>query len=126
MDCENVYEKIIRELGLEKTKKMAVIYFENLGDFYSLCTASESVARSLDIEVIILYSSEAHGEIIRWFEYGDFPIKSHRLSDEEFSLIRYSEPSIQEKYQDYIISWDYGRLITPLSTRTERKAHAVV
>lgn len=124
MDCENVYEKIIRELGLEKTKKMAVIYFENLGDFYSLCTASESVARSLDIEVIILYSSEAHGEIIRWFEYGDFPIKSHRLSDEEFSLIRYSEPSIQEKYQDYIISWDYGNKAFRTLTRNNTEDFA--
>lgn len=121
MDSKNVYEKIIQELNLEKNKRMAVMYFENLGDFYSLCTAAENAAKSLGIEVIILYSSAAHRDIIGWFEYGSCYIQSHKISEEEFSLIRYSNQSEMEKYQDYIISWNFGNREFRMLTRNNTK-----
>lgn len=110
MNFEEVCEGVIKRLDLEKNKRMAVFYFASIGDFFSLCSTVERAEKLLNKEVILLYFTEIHREIISWFEYGDYSIKSARITEEEYLAIRGTglDRATKMKYQDYIISWDCG------------------
>lgn len=63
---------------------MAIFYYANSGDSFSLYSAVEQAEKLLNKEGIFLYFSETHRDIISWFEYGDYSIKSVRITEEEY------------------------------------------
>lgn len=108
MEVEQLFKKLISELNLIANQRMAVIYTVNLGDFYSLCTTIEYAEKALDKEAIVLYFSDRHNEMLGWFAYDGYTIKSHRISKDEFFMLLYANIDIQRKYQDCFISWRCG------------------
>lgn len=108
MIFEEACESIIKEFGLIKNKRMAVLYGPNVGDFYCLCSTVEYVEKLLNMEAILLYHSDMQKEIVSWFEYGDYSIKGSRISEEVYSAIRGMNLELKKKYQDYLIFWNCG------------------
>lgn len=108
MDFEEACEGVIKEFGLIKNKRMAVLYGPNVGDFYCLCSTVEHAEKLLNMEVILLYHSEMQREIVSWFEYGDYTIKGGRITEEVYSAIRGLNLESKKKYQDYLIFWNCG------------------
>ncbi len=108
MDFEEACRSVINEYGLVRNERMAVLYTTNIGDFYSLCSTVEQAEKRIHKEVILLYCSEIHREILSWFDYGGHSIKGARIAEDVYSAIKFSSLESQKKYEEYFIFWQCG------------------
>lgn len=108
MGSDKLFKRLISELNLIADQRMAVIYFSNLGDFYSLCTTMEYAEKKLNKEVIVLFYSDRHSDILNWFAYDDYAIKSYQITEEEYFAIEKSDIEDKKKYQNFFIFWECG------------------
>lgn len=109
MNSHEFFNELITELNLIKGKRMAVLYNDKGGDFYALLTALPYAESQLaGKEFILLYHSDKHAEMIKWFEDDSYSIKSHRISKDDFNLIYKAEYSVRELYKDSVITWGCG------------------
>lgn len=104
----DVYTELISNLGLEPNKKMAVLYYNSLGDFYSLCATIQYAEEQLGKEYILLYFSDIHEEILGWFNYDNYKINSCRIDKEAYMTIYNSPAETKSEFKDWVISWSFG------------------
>lgn len=108
MNAEELYLKLINELNLVENKRMAVYYWDTVGDAYSLYAAIQYAEIKLQKEYIVLYWSDIHQEMINWFSYDNYYIKSHKMSKNEIECFCRVDLEIRKKYKGYFISWMTG------------------
>ena len=103
---DNVFTRLINELKLKKQKRMAVFYFNSIGDFYSLCSSARYAEQNSDKEYILLYYKEAHKEMLSWFCQDGISLKSHYVSKEDNAALY--NVQLRNQFLDYFVFWDAG------------------
>ena len=105
--ADNVMDQIINKANLIPNKRKGVIYFDNLGDWYSLCRSVLYAESVLNTEYVLLYFSEKHDIILNWF-IDENPINFCRITAKEWTEIRSASFEDKCKYQDYFVWWSIG------------------
>lgn len=104
---DKVMKKLIEEAALIPGQRYAVIYYNNLGDWYSLCRSLRYAEKQSGKEMVLLYYQDKHKEIAEWFSSGDHKIKLFFLPKEEYSVLSsaLNSEELVDAYKDYIITW---------------------
>lgn len=108
MSFDEACESIIKQFGLVKNKRMAVLYMVCLGDFYSLCSTAEQAARAANIEIILLCFSDLSSEVLNLFEYDDCVVETNRISEDVYNVIKNGGIDEKKRFTDFFIFWDCG------------------
>lgn len=120
---ELIAEHVITKAGLVANEKMAIIFFKNLGDWYSLCSSIRYAEKTLQKKFVLLFESEKHMEIASWFSYDDYELSLLRLDEDEYNTLfneRLSSDFVN-KYGDYIITWVNPCPVTELVRNVSEK-----
>ena len=99
-DC--IMKRIAKEASLIPGKRKAYLSYNNLGDFYSLCTALQYAEQVLGIEYVLLYCSDSQKNIAKWFSYDGYEIHLYKITKDEYNILFGADNAAKREYEDLI------------------------
>ncbi|MCD8372235.1 MAG: hypothetical protein LUD27_02915, partial [Clostridia bacterium] len=105
-----IVEKLRKELNLIPDKRVVVRYFNNLGDFYSLCATTEYTEKELNIELILLSIYDRESDIAGFFSHNNFKIKLYKLTRYENEIV--TPIYTNSKHNNIFYKWDNKKIGT--------------